>query len=383
MLNFVPNIVILEYLKRANRLTPQIKSKALKNMEAGYQRELTYKRGDGSFSAFGNSDKSGSTWLTAFVLKSFLQARDHMDIDVRVINGMYKWLIARQLADGSFDEPGEVHHKAMQGGAGAKGSPALSAFVLTALLQDKQIAISNYSTQIQKAEQYLVSKLRESQSSYEVAIINYALHLYDSPAIDSAHQKLLNFATRSSDYTFWSASDSKKKDDLTDKQSFHFFLPKSNDVEATAYALMTNVLRKDIENSIPILRWLISQQNENGGFATTQDTVVGIQSLGAFATHVASNTIQLASVFRYGAGDEPIKSRRLEVIASNQMVLQRLDLTPNTRWVEIESSGFGTAIVQVSWQFNLAVSAEEPAFFLNPQLGKTSNENFLQLNICT
>jgi len=28
----------------------------------GYQRELTYLRDDGSFSAFGNSDSAGSTW---------------------------------------------------------------------------------------------------------------------------------------------------------------------------------------------------------------------------------------------------------------------------------------------------------------------------------
>lgn len=29
---------------------------------AGYQRELTYKHNDGSYSAFGQSDESGNTW---------------------------------------------------------------------------------------------------------------------------------------------------------------------------------------------------------------------------------------------------------------------------------------------------------------------------------
>lgn len=28
----------------------------------GYQKQLSYQRGDGSFSAFGDSDTSGSTW---------------------------------------------------------------------------------------------------------------------------------------------------------------------------------------------------------------------------------------------------------------------------------------------------------------------------------
>jgi len=30
---------------------------------SGYQRQLTYQRSDGSFSAFGNRDKAGSAWL--------------------------------------------------------------------------------------------------------------------------------------------------------------------------------------------------------------------------------------------------------------------------------------------------------------------------------
>ena len=34
----------------------------------GYQRELTYQHDDGSFSAFGNSDPSGSMWLVLLML---------------------------------------------------------------------------------------------------------------------------------------------------------------------------------------------------------------------------------------------------------------------------------------------------------------------------
>jgi len=37
-------------------------------METGYQQELTYRHPDGSFSAFGSSDPSGSTWLVQLLL---------------------------------------------------------------------------------------------------------------------------------------------------------------------------------------------------------------------------------------------------------------------------------------------------------------------------
>jgi len=30
---------------------------------AGYQRQLTYQRSDGSFSGFGERDRAGSTWF--------------------------------------------------------------------------------------------------------------------------------------------------------------------------------------------------------------------------------------------------------------------------------------------------------------------------------
>jgi len=385
MLNFVPNIVVLEYLARANRLTPGVKEKALKHMEIGYQRELTYKRKDGSFSAFGHQDKHGSTWLTAFVLKSFFQARSHMDIDEKVIDEAMEWLMSRQQSDGSFDEPGEVHHKGLQGGSGRKGSPALTAYVLIALLHDRPTVKKKFASQIQRAEEYLIRELRSSQSTYDVAIITYALHLGESPAKDSAHQKLINFSKKNPDFTWWSQVEHQPVPTPKEgeKESFHFYLPKSLDVEATSYALLTNIMRSDIESSIPVLRWLISQQNEKGGFSSTQDTVIGLQALGQFASRVSTTTVSLSVYFTFGQDEKKAEKKNIKINSNNIMVLQRQHLPSSTRFVEIEATGFGSAIIQVSWQYNLAVSAEEPAFFLNPLLGQTSNENFMQLNICT
>ncbi|CAL4149314.1 unnamed protein product, partial [Meganyctiphanes norvegica] len=74
MLNFAPNIFILQYLDASSQTTKEIAKKAMDYMRNGYQQELRYRHKDGSFSAFGESDSSGSTWLTAFVLKSFAQA---------------------------------------------------------------------------------------------------------------------------------------------------------------------------------------------------------------------------------------------------------------------------------------------------------------------
>ncbi len=109
MVNFVPNIVVMNYFNATGRLTPEIEAKAKKFMEAGYQRELTYKRSDHSFSVFGQSDEHGSTWLTAFVVKSFHQAKKYIYIDDEVLRQSIDFIESKQTHDGDFMELHEVH----------------------------------------------------------------------------------------------------------------------------------------------------------------------------------------------------------------------------------------------------------------------------------
>lgn len=139
MLNFVPNIVIWKYLNTVGQLKPDIERKIKSYTEKGYQRQLTYRHADGSFSAFGKSDKTGSTWLTAFVAKSFQQAAAIIDVDEKIVNEALKWLSKGQNNDGSFSELGTVSHKAMQGGSN-KGV-ALTAYVLTAFLENEVLNV--------------------------------------------------------------------------------------------------------------------------------------------------------------------------------------------------------------------------------------------------
>lgn len=116
------------------------------------------RRSDNSFSAFGDRDKHGSTWLTAFVVRSFAQAKPFVFIDQAVLNKSIDFLNSQQLAStilnlfenyaqyhhssknifqmtGAFAEQGHIHNKAMQGGA-SDGGLALTAYVVAALLEN-------------------------------------------------------------------------------------------------------------------------------------------------------------------------------------------------------------------------------------------------------
>ncbi|KAG8196513.1 hypothetical protein JTE90_012327 [Oedothorax gibbosus] len=366
MLNFVPNIVITKYLKRVNRLTPPIQKMSMNFMQSGYQRELTYRRNDGSFSAFGNSDKNGSTWLTAFVARSFHQAKEFIEIDDTVMNVALEWLAKQQKADGSFGEPGEVHHKAMQGGSGSKNT--LTAYVLLAFLENQ--AQKTFGQEMDKAFKYLQQELKNAQDPYFVSIVTYAFHLSEHSEKDVALQKLLSLSTRGVDTIHWQRP--------IDVKSASSYKPQSQDVEMTAYSLLTYSVRGDVAGSLPILRWLISQQNEFGGYSSTQDTVVGIQALAALGMRLASTSISITVTY---ASKDMKKS--LTINSDNAMVLQKVILPSETDSVKLKAEGFGVGIVQVTWSYNIESTEKLPAFNLKPVLGKASTDDYMELDICT
>lgn len=193
MLNFVPNIVVLNYLRNTHQLTAEIEAKAKKYMEIGYQRELTYKHNDGSYSAFGQSDESGSTWLTAFVAKSFRQAATHITIDEDIVAKALDWLSRTQCSDGSFQEKGSICHKEMQGGS--SNGVALTAYVLCAFLENRE-QFKQYEAIIGKALKNVVDVLHSTSSTdtYALSVAAYALHLANHESKASVLNKLMNVA---------------------------------------------------------------------------------------------------------------------------------------------------------------------------------------------
>lgn len=376
MVYFVPNIVVGRYLEKVGRLRDSLRHKIVTHLETGYQRQLTYKRGDGSFSAFGKQDKMGSTWLTAFVAKSFHQAKPYVTIDDDVVNGALRWLASQQANDGSFPEVGYVSHKAMQGGS-ASGI-ALTAYVLTAFLETESHKKEEFAGIVDKARKRLEQVVATADETYALSIAAYTLQLLGSLEAEAAFTKLAKQAKISGDAKYW--TDTSEADMAALNRTGH--QTKSYDVEMTSYALMTHVLRNDIENAIQIMRWLVTQTNANGGFASTQDTVVGIQALAALAEQISGPQMDGGSgaditfTFRNATKTIPINFE-------NAMVLHKLQLFDNVREVDIQAKGSGFAVVQVSYSYNLNVTNELPSFRINPLVDRNSNRNLLVINACT
>uniref|UniRef100_S4RK91 CD109 molecule n=1 Tax=Petromyzon marinus TaxID=7757 RepID=S4RK91_PETMA len=183
MINFAPGIYIRRYMEVTLQITPEIIERSLTYMTSGYQQELHYRRDDGSFSAFGNSDQQGSTWLTAFVLRTLLQAQRYITVDEHVISDARNFLLNNLLPTGQFEERGYVIHKELQGGSASHIS--LTAYTLLAFLEYR------YETDvlpISSAVHFLEANVSGSglTASLPLALTTYALSLANSSLASTA-----------------------------------------------------------------------------------------------------------------------------------------------------------------------------------------------------
>ena len=316
MVLFAPNVYVARYLEDIGQLSPQVMARAQELMMVGYQRQLTFQRDDGSFSAFGNRDAQGSLWLTAFVLKTFAAADEFIYVDTTVSDDAAAWIESHQLDNGAFESVGFVHHRGLLGGA--SGRDALTAYVAAALLEAGRYGAA-------RAVHYLEGRLDEIDDPYTMALAAYALALAES---ERAEQALLALASMS-----------EKEGGEDDSRSAA--------VEAKGYELLALLLNDDLVGASRAAESLVSGRNGLGGFSSTQDTVVGLQALAAYSTLVRADsdmTIVLES---------PGWRKEVRVTPENFDVLQTVQVPIGER-VAVAVRGHGTAVLQSVFRYNVS-----------------------------
>ncbi|KAL7845321.1 hypothetical protein AOLI_G00235130 [Acnodon oligacanthus] len=297
------------------------RSEALGYIIAGYTRELTFLKSDGSFAVF--SDVSGSTWLTAYIVRMFSIANSLVTINHGVICNAVKWLILNaQMPDGVFRELKVVSSSAMGGKA---TQLSMTAFVLIALQEAKPICIDRVSSlqlRMDAATEYIAQNVASESDPYAVAMVSYALANANKLKLD------VLFRYASLDGSHWPV-----------KESHAFTL------EATGYALMALLKIQELKNALPVVQWLKIHQKYEGGYLSTQATAVVYQALAKYLTEVPPPTP--------GKGMEvtvtsTARSRVFKgVFTKTTRSLQRSERFPADGDLTVEASGEGEGSMSV------------------------------------
>ncbi|XP_047450424.1 alpha-2-macroglobulin-like protein 1 isoform X2 [Mugil cephalus] len=348
MVLFAPNIFILNYLKSTRQLTESILEKATRFLESGYQRELKYKHSDGSYSAFGESDDSGNTWLTSFVMKSFGGARPFIFVKPDHIEDARKWLLKHQQKDGCIRSVGRLLHNGMKGGVSDEVS--LTAYITAALLE---LDPNTASPLVQGCLSCLKTAASGTLDNlYTTALLSYTFTLAGDEDMRSKLITLLHQKSKAEGGTrHWERAGASGKglDSL--------------EVEITAYVLLALLSGPPMPDfglgySAGIVRWLTHQQNPYGGFSSTQDTVVALQALAKYGTATyspeGSTTVTVTSL----GGLE----KEFTVNQENRLLYQEEKLSEIPGEYTIKAQGESCVLAQISMHYNIPPPADFSAF---------------------
>ncbi|XP_011490209.1 CD109 antigen [Oryzias latipes] len=341
MIHLAPNIFILQYLTLTGQDDPEITKRATDYMMRGYEQELSFQRADGSFSAFGDSDASGSTWLSAFVLKCFLQAQKFIVIDSNVLLRVASWISAQQGADGRFEEPGRVIHTELQGGL--DGSVSLTAYVLIALLEADAIR-TRYANEVSSALMYLETRVAMGgvPSNYSLSLVTYALALAGSSTSENTLADLIEKTTIKDGWPMWSSPNASLSPS---------WQPTSADIETMSYLLLSLHKLNHIPDGLELMKALSQQRNSMGGYGSTQDTIVALQALSTFAAAVGSYPSDLnIKVTSINSG----RGTTFHINQENYLVHQMQQIEPEQELnLEVTAEGHGLALLQLNVFYNI------------------------------
>uniref|UniRef100_A0A6I8RH41 Pregnancy-zone protein n=1 Tax=Xenopus tropicalis TaxID=8364 RepID=A0A6I8RH41_XENTR len=348
---FAPNIFILQYLTKTRQLTPEVQSKAKGFLESGYQRQLTYKRNDGSYSAFGQRDKEGNTWLTAFVVNSFSKARPYIFIDESHLNHSFSWLRDNRNESGCFRSVGRLFNNALKGGIDDETS--LSTYVTMALLE---AGVSVQDPVVADALSCLRKAAKDVSSVYTQALLAYTFTLSkDIELREMLLAKLEEKAVRNEGQLHW-----ERKPATVPSALPYWYRAPSAEVELTSYVLLAHLSgpNKDLGKASEIVNWLSKQQNPYGGFSSTQDTVVALQALAKYGEATFTDKGDVTATVTSKTGFH----QQFHVDQTNRLLLQKASLPDIPGEYSLSATGSGCVYVQTVLRYNIPPPRSDATF---------------------
>jgi uncharacterized protein YfaS (alpha-2-macroglobulin family) len=257
-----PNVLVKDYLKKLNKLTPETGMKADGYINTGYQRLLTFEVKGGGFSVFGQYP--GNPILTAYGLMEFADMAKVHDVDPNLLTRTKGWLLAQQRPDGSWSAGREGFYA--EGWSNVPNSDLVATSYITwALLQT-----GDRSAQVLKAVAYVREHIGQVTESYTAALVANTLSDAKDAMAGKALARLAAMAVQEKDALFWP----------TRISTAAFGTGPAGDVETTALAALA--LENDAQYSRQVnqaMTYLTRCKDRYGTWSSTQATVLAMKAM--------------------------------------------------------------------------------------------------------
>jgi len=336
MVGLVPNIAVANYLNDDS----EAYKTAVKNAQIGYERELNYQRADGSFSAFGDRDKEGSIWLTAFVVRSFAEAKQ-IEISNEVMTRAVDWMLSKQNPDGCFPVIGKVIDSSLLDRDSVNNAVEdfVTINVILALLKYDRV---KYESSITDGFGCIARTAVADHNTYILAQLAYLNFINDGSVPSSIEDLLDSRKIQDGEYLYWSKN-GQKQEPPQDSGYWWYYKP-STDVEITSYVLMSMKETFDEFQKFGILKFIQSQRNDRGGWSSTQNTMMALSALADYAN---SNEIVQGDI-TINANNE-----NFNILSSEPSITRISEYQQKPDFSSISAAGQGCVLLTSSTTYNV------------------------------
>uniref|UniRef100_A0A8C8VQ01 Alpha-2-macroglobulin n=1 Tax=Pelusios castaneus TaxID=367368 RepID=A0A8C8VQ01_9SAUR len=364
---FAPNIYILDYLNKTEQLSEEIKSKAIGYLVSGEDGDLVP-----SLAAFQGHGGSCSCRLAQIILPEgrmdglkgspvsrWGAGEGHTHAHTAIFSALLSHCSPEWEGSGGLG----VNYSlcgSLQGGV--DDEVTLSAYITIALLE---IPLPITHSVVRNALFCLETAAEQGGNHvYTRALLAYAFALAGKeekrrPLLDSLDKE----AVKEDGSIHWQRPGKQQEADLP------FYRPRapSAEVEMTSYVLLAYLTsrlapsQEDLSIAAQIAKWISKQQNPNGGFSSTQDTVVALQALSQYGVSTYAKSGGASTVTVRSTGD--FKSE-FQVDHMNRLLLQRVALPEVPGEYSTGVTGEGCVYVQTSLRYNVLPKLGEAPFVL-------------------
>jgi hypothetical protein len=294
-----PNLLVLDYFHRTGSGRPDVRARAEAFLREGYQRLLTFECRGGGFSLWGQGE--ASLWLTALGIHELTDMGRVFQVDPAVMQRARAYLVRHQWNDGSWSEGGDRLR--------------LTSYIAWALGRSDP-----HAPEVKKALAYLRKSESKLDTPYLRALAANALACEPEDAVLARLVARLEADRQEGrdGVSCWFASPG---------QSITFGEGGSLTIETTALAVLA--MRRSGKHAATVdrtVRHLARTRTSNGGWGSTQATVLALQALvpaaGDFRKGEPTNFTIMVNGKEVSAGT---------IDPKNNDLLQQFDLTEHLR----------------------------------------------------
>src|SRR3954452_14020458 len=155
-----PNILVVDYVKKARVASPSLLIKAEQYLSVGYQKLLTFERPGGGFDWWGTGEPL--VWLSAYGLQEFNDMARVYPVDRGVVDRTQRWLMKQQGADGTWSNIGATHSESIE----RMGDPKL---LLTSYVTWSLLDSGTNPAGLKKSVEYIRTHVKDADNAYILA----------------------------------------------------------------------------------------------------------------------------------------------------------------------------------------------------------------------